>query len=150
VKNSDVFWRWLVENCTTNGVTDGSVLNMRQAVGALHRAKVIKWKIAPKPFSEKMEGPKLRSHATAPEEKPKDLEQIAREGLVKDREEKAVITTLRRVDNYTDNVSHAEKGRRRADLKKKITPYVEQWQKGEMSPEAVDNKLTEFINVYDG
>jgi hypothetical protein len=45
--NGNPLAAWLLKNCSTDGVIDASVGNMRKAISTLHAANLIDWDVAP-------------------------------------------------------------------------------------------------------
>ncbi len=59
-RNGDSLAQWLIKNCAEGDVVDASVKNILQAVNTLDAAKLIDWKVAPKPQKKRPDF--LQSH----------------------------------------------------------------------------------------
>jgi hypothetical protein len=45
--NGTLLAKWLMKHCTSNGVVDASVSNMRKGISQLHAAELVDWDVAP-------------------------------------------------------------------------------------------------------
>jgi len=123
--------RWLLNNCTFNGIVDCSVANMIRAINALDGTGLFDWQISPIKKPAKKRPDFLQTNDGAKQNQPKDAEldiamaqEKKRREALGDAANREIMVEAVALVSHHSSVSHSRTNRERAALKAEFDRLV--------------------------